>query len=161
MVKMPLGTSDLLVDEMLVDDDSLIAVEPDSLLAELAAEFKDTVSSEFIDGINDTIIASTQLDTVEQVLGGITNEGTTVARINVFPNPFQNNVNVVITNPSSQFELNLYNSLGQLVFSQLHRSSNIEYRLEIDLSPLAAGTYYLSMENENYRKVVPIIKSDP
>lgn len=81
--------------------------------------------------------------------------------VKAYPNPFQSSVSVEFSNAPLQFQAMLYNSNGQLIVSQMHRSDGGMYKLELDLSRLANATYYLLIYGENYKKTIPLVKSGP
>lgn len=72
--------------------------------------------------------------------------------IQLVPNPAQNNLSIQGLDPSSAFQITLYNSLGQQMIS-------ISNRTEIDLANLSAGVYQLRIEQHQrtlFRKMLKL-----
>jgi hypothetical protein len=75
---------------------------------------------------------------------GITELGTANDEFLVYPNPTHNKFQIISKTPNSKKEL--YNSVGQLVFST--------YGNEIDVSRYSKGVYYLKCGRYNRKLVV-------
>jgi hypothetical protein len=75
--------------------------------------------------------------------------------IKVFPNPSVNG-RTVIKGLSGKNQLSVYNSLGQMVYSQTAEQD----RVELNLQGFAAGTYLVHINNGSASRVVKIINQD-
>jgi hypothetical protein len=77
------------------------------------------------------------------------------AKVDVFPNPTANIIQVnVENNGSSVTNFNLINSQGNIVASQQTANTTTQF----SISDQPAGTYYLEIEQNNARKVVKVVK---
>ena len=75
--------------------------------------------------------------------------------VNVYPNPFNGNVNIHIEGLSSErILITLTNGLGEMVYNNMHASSDIS----LDLASLAKGFYILSVNNNGEVKTMRVIK---
>lgn len=69
--------------------------------------------------------------------------------VKIYPNPSTDIFTIQAENAFGDFNLSIYNALGQKVFSNKYNSSNI---IELDLSFLEQGLYYLDMQGIDNRK---------
>ncbi len=65
----------------------------------------------------------------------------------VFPNPSADAVNITFSQIANQPQINLYNSIGQLVYTQ--QFTNNVQQFSFSLSPLPVGVYWLSIQEQN------------
>lgn len=76
------------------------------------------------------------------------NSPTENIAIDVFPNPFQNELTInLLDNNDLTYHLEIYNLLGQTVYS-----TTLSNSLTFDTSFLPKGTYFLSIFNQNEKK---------
>ena len=80
---------------------------------------------------------------------GITTESSDFEQINAFPNPFSNEFNISGLKGNEKFTL--LNAVGQILIYH-------ERLDQIDLSYLNAGIYFLSIESDNIKKTIQLIK---
>jgi len=73
--------------------------------------------------------------------------------INIYPNPFIETITIKDIDINKKYDLYIYNSNGQIVFSE----NNINNK-RINLPNLAAGVYYYKVENENGSATGSLIK---
>lgn len=88
-------------------------------------------------------------------------QNSTDAYLRAMPNPFENEVNLAYFVPSPSFvTVSVYNMMGQLV--QTISTENIvyagEYNLTWNSSNFMSGIYFISMQGENFRKTIKVIK---
>lgn len=76
----------------------------------------------------------------------------------VYPNPVETIVNIEVKNIENSIDLRIYNQLGQLIFTQVERSSSQQFSESIDLSGLASGQYFIHIHTGDFDEVVPVIK---
>ena len=79
------------------------------------------------------------------------------ANINIHPNPTNDFINVAIENVTSNIQVVIYNSVGQVVYSQNDKAEN-GYNAIIDLGELSSGTYTLQVRSEENVWTNKIIK---
>lgn len=78
---------------------------------------------------------------------------TYLLKVNVFPNPFINNI--YIENQSMQeYHISMYNTSLQKVLEKVI----VQGTESIDLSHLAQGMYWILIENNDYKKYIQIVK---
>lgn len=70
----------------------------------------------------------------------------------VYPNPFNDNI-TIINKSLGSYSIEIYNSLGQIVFTQKSHNTKV-----VNLSSLSNGMYYISLIFNNNREVMKIIK---
>lgn len=106
---------------------------------------------------NYTITASNGVCTSQKVIRqavstcvGV-NEETTLAQNQAYPNPFRNQLNVVLATNS---DLRLFNAIGELIYSK-HENSG---ELQIETSELPAGLYYLVFSDAKGSETKKLIK---
>ncbi len=69
--------------------------------------------------------------------------------ITVYPNPTQGEINVEYNfSRDKEVNINLYNSIGMVVFKESYAVQPGGYKKYYDFSDLTAGIYYLSIENQ-------------
>lgn len=81
------------------------------------------------------------------------------ASLNLFPNPVSSTLNLVLPNPivGQLVQVQIYNSLGQLIRSELIYP-DVE-KLDLDLTLLKSGIYHLAIQSSNqYRSLSKFIK---
>ncbi|MBK7669095.1 MAG: T9SS type A sorting domain-containing protein [Sphingobacteriaceae bacterium] len=72
-------------------------------------------------------------------------EYTWYERLKIYPTPTSDKVEFVLSNSSSDLEIRLYNSLGQIVLEDKRASSN---KFTLDVSNYANGLYYVEVESK-------------
>jgi thiol-disulfide isomerase/thioredoxin len=88
-------------------------------------------------------------------------EDVKAGQISIYPNPSHDNVNLYInSNKNSSLNLEIYNNLGKVVFSEVSTLSNGSNNKFIDLNELNPGLYYVNaiIDGENNIKPLNIIK---
>jgi len=71
---------------------------------------------------------------------------------NIYPIPFENTVNVVVNN-EEEVEATLYDISGKLILREIFTSSR-----ELDLSNMAAGSYFIQLKTNTTSEVIQLIK---
>ncbi|MEM9546051.1 MAG: T9SS type A sorting domain-containing protein [Bacteroidota bacterium] len=95
-------------------------------------------------------VDSCETDIVYNSCLGITNlEDLVIDQITLFPNPTHHIINIRSANPI--VSLSLYNTVGELVFSQLHTN-------KVDLRNLNAAFYFLTVKTAAYSQTFKILK---
>jgi hypothetical protein len=86
------------------------------------------------------------------------NENAIAEKIKVYPNPFDNNATVEFTiSKTSQVKLNMYNSLGEIVYTlDQNQYTTGTHILTIDGSGFAAGLYNISLTVDNNNTSIPV-----
>ncbi len=74
--------------------------------------------------------------------------------ITIYPNPSNGIFNISCDCLSSNNNLEIYNTLGQIIFSQ----KNVSDKLELDLSKNPPGLYYLKWKTETGEEIKKVIK---
>jgi len=83
------------------------------------------------------------------------NSSTNPDELLVYPNPSPSDGSVVLKNPTgSVFSAQLFNALGQLVFSKTIQTPGRDEFITIPFSRLARGTYWLRLSNDKKLKLV-------
>ena len=78
--------------------------------------------------------------------------------ISVFPNPTDGRLNVVIHGMKGSLELDLYNTIGQKVFTEQFNAVKDGQRLTLNLGQLPKGLYILNCSaDENWMKSTKVI----
>jgi len=76
----------------------------------------------------------------------------------IFPNPTNDNINIVLNNSVEEFELEIYNYLGKLKINNKYNQNYIQINLkEIDNIGLEKGIYFLVLkftDNIIFKKIV-------
>lgn len=67
--------------------------------------------------------------------------------LNVFPNPFVDNLEVMVSNPDPSYKILIYDTKGSLVSSFALTNSP----LTLNLSSLPEGVYYLALTDKNLK----------
>jgi hypothetical protein len=80
-------------------------------------------------------------------------ENSTPASIRLFPNPFTGFIQIE-SPTASQIHIQMYNSVGQVLYSRTHEGFNPR----IDLSYLQGGLYYLDILCRDEHTVFRVIK---
>ena len=89
------------------------------------------------------------------------NEISAIKNINIYPNPWYNNLNVNVSFKgvkSCTFEL--FNSLGQMVATDFKNNliENYNYNFDIEGKTLSSGIYYLNIQTENSSQSFKLVK---
>jgi len=71
--------------------------------------------------------------------------------ISIYPNPSSGNLTMELLNEMSAGEISIgvMNVIGQKVFSSSEKISPSSFKKEIDLTHVAAGVYYITLQSEN------------
>lgn len=76
------------------------------------------------------------------------------SNLSLYPNPFNSRLNLEVNTSSTNTEIKLISSLGQVFFQQ----SFLENRIEIETEQLKPGVYFIHIERGNKRSVKKVIK---
>lgn len=77
----------------------------------------------------------------------------------IFPNPANSTMRIEVNFPSEQnFELKIFNVLGEQVYSSPAHSSNRKYFKELNLVKLVSGIYFLQLQNHEISFSKKIVK---
>jgi hypothetical protein len=75
--------------------------------------------------------------------------------LSIFPNPTSGNINIEFEDEIlRKIEITIFNALGQIVYS----SEKANLMVEIDLSFLRSGIYYLNVSSAEIKKTIKLIK---
>ncbi len=74
----------------------------------------------------------------------------------IYPNPFTSITNLYIGSIIDNLEVKIFSNTGQLIKSKTYNSINTE--LELDLSSLPVGIYFISYSNQNLKGTLKVIK---
>ncbi len=97
------------------------------------------------DSLNINVVTYTSLDKNQIELDNV----------RFYPNPTKNKILIDAGNLNLEnAKINIYNSIGQSVFSM----DNLKSNQEINLTELAAGLYYLTIEKKSYQKTIKLFK---
>jgi subtilisin family serine protease len=79
--------------------------------------------------------------------------------INYYPNPVDNILTVVFETPNiNNFEIIIYNSVGQLLQSNLYKVEELAFKeIQIDFTHYEAGLYFLVLKNEEKLELAKIV----
>ncbi|MCH2043052.1 MAG: T9SS type A sorting domain-containing protein [Saprospiraceae bacterium] len=108
---------------------------------------------------NKALVQAQSIDpdsTSTTVVGAPTSISTTqneAFKVNIFPNPSQNFVNVQLENGGTQSQLELWTMNGQLIQQQV-----LEHTLELDITMLPKGIYLIKIQNEKGSYTQKLIK---
>lgn len=80
-----------------------------------------------------------------------------IQEANLFPNPAKEFTRLTLNSNDPSLNYSLYSSTGCLLLKDFRKSENYQYDISINLSGLAAGTYFLACESGSYRKVFRLI----
>ena len=109
-------------------------------------------------GTNGTSWATIFSQPVEYTLGGARLETSSVANLNVYPNPSRNIFNVSLTLEEAQsITIKVINILADKVFSQHYSNVSNQFLEQIDLSYCSKGIYSLEIHTNSrilYKKIV-------
>ncbi len=76
-----------------------------------------------------------------------------------FPNPFHSYLHITSNKPVKKLQLHMYNAAGKRVWSTEVDEINATKPLEVNLSALAKGMYYLRIDGDTIKKTFPLLKS--
>ena len=81
-------------------------------------------------------------------LGDISSE----SGISLYPNPSNGNFIIELTNAASNqnVRIEIYNTIGQIIFSTQEKVSLPDWKREMDLSTVAEGIYFIELKGENF-----------
>jgi len=99
---------------------------------------------------------TTSINVIVLKLVGI--ESISANQLTILPNPFQETLNISITAPES-FTLNIYNLLGQVVYSQFIPAQQGN-SVQIDFSNKAPGVYTIQLLNKHGQLNKKVLKTD-
>ena len=80
-------------------------------------------------------------------------------RLSIYPNPFNNTINVKINSSTphiNEWSLQLTDVLGRTLYSE----PSLNYSNDIDLSNLPNGIYFISVTGQNAKAVFPVVKQN-
>lgn len=91
-------------------------------------------------------------------VSGIT-ELSNLAEINLFPNPVKDQMNFTFSSPvSCKLNLKVYNTLGELLFTDVKNIAQGDNDINWNSSELEAGIYYLMLENDDEKIQTKFVK---
>ena len=69
----------------------------------------------------------------------------------IFPNPSTGNINIQLKSQIiDKITFNIKNEIGQIVYTQLYNSVELESVIELDLSQLSKGVYIMEVDTDRY-----------
>ncbi|MBQ0788738.1 MAG: PQQ-dependent sugar dehydrogenase [Oceanihabitans sp.] len=80
-----------------------------------------------------------------------------LSSIHVYPNPAKDFITLAGLNDEKEYNIDMYSILGQSVFSTLNKSKNGN-ELQLDISKLTKGVYFLKLSANEKQKTFKIIK---
>ncbi|MBS7787869.1 T9SS type A sorting domain-containing protein [Flavobacterium sp. CYK-55] len=79
--------------------------------------------------------------------------------IKVYPNPSNDQVTLqYILSQQSQVHISITNSLGQLISSRTEKNNSGEQNQTIDLTSFSQGIYFITLQTDNLRNTIKIVK---
>ena len=99
----------------------------------------------YLDNINVSYQSSTGLASLQESL----------PILDLYPNPTTGilSLNIANINPDSEISVNVLNTFGQVVSTPLHLKNSANGAYNIDLSHLANGVYFMSVQTDNNKAV--------
>jgi len=92
----------------------------------------------------------TSLSACETNCNNTSVEDEATNNFNIYPNPNNGMFNISFTfETSNNISLNIYNSLGELVFEEYLNNYSGEYNNTIDLDSYGKGIYFITISSEN------------
>ncbi len=85
---------------------------------------------------------------------GIKTNNTNLENIKLYPNPNKGIFNISLDHKNETYQLEIYNSLGELVY----QSMVINELLEINLEASPIGLYYVKLKGKEGNKTFKFIK---
>lgn len=83
-----------------------------------------------------------------------------VFTLNLFPNPTADKINLSFLGPPDKdFNIYLFNSIGEMILSQTARTTSGILNLEFSLDGFPIGIYYLSLQNDEQLLTEKILKN--
>lgn len=81
---------------------------------------------------------------------------STAEQLTVFPNPTAGKVNIIVKEQEHQYDINIYNLMGDMVF---HWEANDQGQasLEVDLSRHPDGIYFVELDTDKANVVKRVI----
>jgi hypothetical protein len=94
------------------------------------------------------------------IISGVTNKQNINNTLSVFPNPVKNEITVQVNKEwlYSKSVINIYNTQGAIVYTTELLRNILQQEFKLDVSQLAAGGYFISIENEQTKSVGSFIK---
>lgn len=85
---------------------------------------------------------------------GIAENAAEVAELNVFPNPADNNLNLIFVNENaSDVKVEVFNTIGQIVQTEIYTGSKGVSAQNVDVTKLEAGVYFVKVNVGNKSSV--------
>lgn len=81
-------------------------------------------------------------------------ESKTVHGVEVYPNPFQSQIKVILRDANQPVEVKVLDMFGKLLYTHLSTTPEFEF----ELSVLPAGVYYLSIQQNNQLVTKRVVK---
>jgi hypothetical protein len=100
-----------------------------------------------------------QIEINRPVNGSLTTTFETDAKVNVFPNPTKDYVNIELNHFSEWVNLMLVSETGAVIHSQSISQVAFGESLQLNMASLSSGTYYLVVISTNFRHSYPIVKA--
>ena len=68
--------------------------------------------------------------------------------INMYPNPVQNTAHIELVNPTANaVRIEIRDMVGKVILSKEYKAQDGLQKIDLDLSSISAGTYYISFDN--------------
>lgn len=112
-------------------------------------QIPDTLRIDIISSINEAFLGSTLfLDNLilKSIITGVDKEVEAIQKVELFPNPANDAINLSLMNNSIQAEISIVDNMGRL-----YKSEEIEFgevNMSINISDLKSGIYYLRIANK-------------
>ncbi|MCB9197349.1 MAG: T9SS type A sorting domain-containing protein [Flavobacteriales bacterium] len=102
--------------------------------------------------INDDITSTYEKVYIDE-FGYINNNA--LENVNVYPNPFLDNLTINFGQLLEGVEVSIYNSIGQIV----HKEKSSDVQIELQLSELEVGVYLMQLQVGDETKMIRIVKN--
>lgn len=87
----------------------------------------------------------------------LSNDNNNFTGFNVYPNPSENTITITATNPFGTVKSQIIDLRGRVISNNKPTYIDVNH-LQLDISQLSEGSYFLVIENEKLRSVKTIIK---
>lgn len=105
------------------------------------------------DGTQTNRTVTTQLTNICSMSVGVENAEQSI-NMNIYPNPFQNTLNIEIKNINELIELEIVNIIGEVIYHD--KLNNSKTRIEVN--SLTSGVYFIKIRTPNLITIKKIIK---
>jgi len=102
------------------------------------------------DTINEMVFVTTGIEENEEI-----------SWCHIFPNPAAGDITISLDNPDiSMFEAEIYDAMGNRVYMDAFHKQAQKFNVNIDISGLSEGIYYIRIKNDQYNFVKKVVVSN-